>query len=153
MLPFETVDSLHLPSILGKPTRVPFLHSFRRHGIRRKHDTSLNILHWSKLWLRAFNSCTSHSVTRTLWTRECALDTAYQGCAVWGSAKSSFSRTFTSWRIWKVREFGQKSNGLSRVRRSLQHASVKIARAFSSVPLFPCSKSNMLNVLYMKYDL
>jgi len=59
--------------------------------------------------------------------------------------------------IWKAPfEVRSKFDKLLRVRQTLQHASVTLqgtAAPPSSVPLFPCSKSNMSNDLYMKYDL
>ena len=81
-----------------------------------------------------------------------------QGCSIRGPAKNSGSRTFTHFnKFAKFRsEFGQS---LTNFKESVKLYSMRLSKLQgtaappNSVPLFPCSKSNKFNDLYVKYDL
>ena len=78
--------------------------------------------------------------------------------SVRGSAKSVDTRTFTHFNEFeKCRsEFGQS---LTNFQEFVKHYSMRLSKLQgtaappSSVPLVPCSKSNMFNHLYVTYDL
>ena len=71
-----------------------------------------------------------------------------QGCSVRGSAKSLGSQTFTHFN-----EFEKCRSELVKLYSMSLSKLQGTADPPSSVPLFPCSKSNMFNDLYMNYEI
>jgi hypothetical protein len=77
---------------------------------------------------------------------------AVQSCSVQGPAESLDSRTLSH--FLKV-PFGVRSKFDEHLVKlySMRLSELQGTAPPSSVPLFPCSKSNMFNDTYMKYDL